>query len=327
MEEYREYLQYSLWVSDVKKRYLKNEKGKETYDPECITGIWLDSGSHGKYPVGVKKCTFEEYIDLIRTGHTVKRIRRLDGTTYDTRFLFIDLDNDIDENVSEEELKKLEKEIPGIRFLPSTSGNPHRWHIYLQTEEYIRDNAGLESEVERIMDALREICCREVTCDSSCYRNWYQVCYGMPQEGGFRLDIPEGTEFFCQQILKPNDRESIEDIVKFLTYEEFTTSKEKTSDREFKFSRSRIVPYNSKMLSRALGNPVLVDKAFSISPASARTIIVAVLLPCSAVVVPAAATGDLFQRLAVQLEVGQLGKIGLGLRLGHLVAPLLCQLH
>jgi hypothetical protein len=263
MEQYREYLQYSLWVSDVKKRYLKNEKGKETYDPECITGIWLDSGSHGKYPVGVKKCTFEEYIDLIRTGHTVKRIRHLDGTTYDTRFLFIDLDNDIDENVTEEELKKLEKEIPGIRFLPSTSGNPNRWHIYLQTEEYISDNAGLESEVKRVLDILREICGREVSCDTSCYRNWYQVCYGMPQDRGFQLDIPEGTEFFCQQILKSEDYDLFSKVKRYESYDQFM--KNFASDLE-EAKKRRIVPYNSRMLARELNLPVLVDKSFSIYP-------------------------------------------------------------
>lgn len=263
MEQYREYLQYSLWVSDVKKRYLKNEKGKETYDPECITGIWLDSGSHGKYPVGVKKCTFEEYIDLIRTGHTVKRIRHLDGTTYDTRFLFIDLDNDLDENVTEEELESLEKEIPGIRFLPSTSGNPNRWHIYLQTEEYISDSAGLESEAKRILDILRGICGREVSCDTSCYRNWYQVCYGMPQERGFQLEIPEETEFFCQQILKPKDYDLFAKTKRYGSYKEFM--KNIAYDLE-EAKKPRIVPYNSLLLSKELNLPVLVDKSYSIYP-------------------------------------------------------------
>ena len=263
MEKYREYLQYSLWVSDVKKKYLKNEKGKETYDPECITGIWLDSGSSGKYPVGVKKCSFEEYIDLVRSGHTVKRIRHLDGITYDTRFLFIDLDNDDEENVTEEELKRLEKKIPGLVFLPSTSGKPYRWHMYLQTEEFIKNNAELEHEANSVIEALEEICGRKITCDHSCYRNWYQVCYGMPQKDGLKLDIPEGTEFFCRQILKSEEYETFGKIKRYETYEEFI--KNSFSDLEEEKKR-RIIPYNSQMLSRELNRPILVDKSYSIYP-------------------------------------------------------------
>ena len=62
MKEYKEYLQFSLWVSDIKTLEVekKSKYGtiKKSAHPECIRGIWNSSGSKGPLPVGVKKCSF-----------------------------------------------------------------------------------------------------------------------------------------------------------------------------------------------------------------------------------------------------------------------------
>lgn len=267
MKKYTEYLQYSLWISDVKTKEIGDGKnGRTKYDPECIRGIWNSSGSHGIFPVGVKRCTFEDYIDLITSGHSVKRVQKIGVESFSSRFLFIDLDNDNGENVTEDELEAL-KLITNNRivFYPSTSGTPFRWHLYIETANPMFVVKDLKRETFKIISELESVCKRKVTCDSKCYQNWHQVCYGMPQREHYKLSIPEGTEFFCHQILKPKDDKEPVIVQRFDTYEEFNTSKRGNCGEQ----ESRLVPYNSKLLSRALNQPVLVDKSFSISPPSA----------------------------------------------------------
>ena len=262
MEKYTEFLQYSLWISDVKTKELGDGKnGRTKYDPECIRGIWNSSGSHGIFPVGVKRCTFEEYIELITTGHSVKRVQKMENECFTSRFLFIDLDNDDGENVNEDELEAL-KLITNSRivFYPSTSGTPFRWHLYIETANHMFDVKDLKRETFNIISELESVCKRKVTCDSKCYQNWHQVCYGMPQKEHYKLSIPEGTEFFCHQILKPKDDKDPVIVRKFTEYVEFSRMS-KSEKHEV-----RIVPYNSKMLARALGVGELRDKPFSISP-------------------------------------------------------------
>ena len=263
MKKYEEYLQYSLWISDVKTREIRIGKTNRTkYDPECIRGIWNSSGSHGIFPVGVKRCTFEDYIDLITSGHSVKRIQKIENTSFTSRFLFIDLDNDKGENVTEDELEAL-KLITNNRiiYFPSTSGTPFRWHLYVETPHPMSDVKDLKCETFKIISELESVCKRNVTCDSKCYQNWHQVCYGMPQKEHYKMSIPDGTEFFCHQILKPkNDKEPVI-VEKFSEYVEFRRKKKDREKNELK-----IVPYNSKMLTRALGIGELQDKPFSIYP-------------------------------------------------------------
>lgn len=263
MKKYTEYLQYSLWISDVKTKELgEGKNGRTKYDPECIRGIWNSSGSHGIFPVGVKRCTFEDYIDLITSGHSVKRVQKIGIENFSSRFLFIDLDNDNGENVTEDELEAL-KLITNNRivFYPSTSGTPFRWHLYIETANPMFVVKDLKRETFKIISELESVCKRKVTCDSKCYQNWHQVCYGMPQREHYKLSIPDGTEFFCHQILKPKDDKDPVILRKFTEYVEF---KRKSKEREPK--EVRIVPYNSKMLARALGIGELQDKPFSIYP-------------------------------------------------------------
>lgn len=263
MEKYREYLQYSLWISDVKTKQLGEGKNSRTkYDPECIRGIWNSSGSHGIFPVGVKRCTFEDYIDLITSGHSVKRVQKMGDESFLSRFLFIDLDNDNGENVTEEELEAL-KLITNNRivFYPSTSGTPFRWHLYVETAVPMFVAEDLRRETFKIISELESVCKRKVTCDSKCYQNWHQVCYGMPQREHYKLSIPDGTEFFCHQILKPRDDKDPVIVRKFTEYVEFKRKSKKRDPKEL-----RIVPYNSKMLARALRIGELHDKPFSIYP-------------------------------------------------------------
>ena len=264
MTKHQEYLQYSVWISDIKTKKL-TVNGYMKYDPECIRGIWNSSGSKGTFPVGVKRCTFEDYIDLIVTGHSIKRIHDINGVFQPSRFLFIDLDNDKNENVEEVELEAL-KYVTNNRivFYPSTSGTPYRWHLYIETSELMLNTDDLKRETFKIISELESVCKRKVTCDSKCYNSWYQVCYGMPQKEHYKLSIPDGTEFFCHQILKPwGDEPTL--IQKFDTYELFMLSNTKKSSRILG-SQMRIVPYNSKLLSKELNRPVLVDKSYSISP-------------------------------------------------------------
>lgn len=267
MKKYTEYLQYSLWISDVKTKALgEGKNGRTKYDPECIRGIWNSSGSHGIFPVGVKRCTFEDYIELITSGHSVKRVQKMGDESFSSRFLFIDLDNDKDENVTEDELEAL-KLITNNRivFYPSTSGTPFRWHLYVETANPMFVVKDLKRETFKIISELESVCKRKVTCDSKCYQNWHQVCYGMPQKQHYKLSIPDGTEFFCHQILKPKtDRDPV-NVRRFDTYEDFNASKIANA----KGDGPRLVPYSSRLLSRALNQPVLVDKSFSISPPSA----------------------------------------------------------
>lgn len=263
MKKYTEYLQYSLWISDVKTKELgEGKNGRTKYDPECIRGIWNSSGSHGIFPVGVKRCTFEDYIDLITSGHSVKRVQKIGDESFSSRFLFIDLDNDNGENVTEDELEAL-KLITNNRivFYPSTSGTPFRWHLYIETANPMFVVKDLKRETFKIISELESVCKRKVTCDSKCYQNWHQVCYGMPQREHYKLSIPDGTEFFCHQILKPKDDKDPVIIRKFTEYVEF---KRRSKEKELK--ELRIVPYNSKMLARALGIGELKDKPFSIYP-------------------------------------------------------------
>ena len=263
MKKYTEYLQYSLWISDVKTKELgEGKNGRTKYDPECIRGIWNSSGSHGIFPVGVKRCTFEDYIDLITSGHSVKRVQKIGVESFSSRFLFIDLDNDNGENVTEDELEALKLITnSNIVFYPSTSGTPFRWHLYIETANPMFVVKDLKRETFKIISELESVCKRKVTCDSKCYQNWHQVCYGMPQRERYKLSIPDGTEFFCHQILKPKDDRDPVIIRKFTEYVEF---KRKSKEKELK--ELRIVPYNSKMLARALGIGELKDKPFSIYP-------------------------------------------------------------
>lgn len=263
MKKYTEYLQYSLWISDVKTKELgEGKNGRTKYDPECIRGIWNSSGSHGIFPVGVKRCTFEDYIDLITSGHSVKRVQKMGVESFSSRFLFIDLDNDNGENVTEDELEALKLITNShIVFYPSTSGTPFRWHLYIETSNPMFVVKDLKRETFKIISELESVCKRKVTCDSKCYQNWHQVCYGMPQREHYKLSIPDGTEFFCHQILKPKDDRDPVIIRKFTEYVEF---KRKSKEKELK--ELRIVPYNSKMLARALGIGELKDKPFSIYP-------------------------------------------------------------
>lgn len=263
MKKYTEYLQYSLWISDVKTKELgEGKNGRTKYDPECIRGIWNSSGSHGIFPVGVKRCTFEDYIDLITSGHSVKRVQKIGVESFSSRFLFIDLDNDNGENVTEDELEALKLITNShIVFYPSTSGTPFRWHLYIETSNPMFVVKDLKRETFKIISELESVCKRKVTCDSKCYQNWHQVCYGMPQREHYKLSIPDGTEFFCHQILKPKDDRDPVIIRKFTEYVEF---KRKSKEKELK--ELRIVPYNSKMLARALGIGELKDKPFSIYP-------------------------------------------------------------
>ena len=263
MKKYTEYLQYSLWISDVKTKELgEGKNGRTKYDPECIRGIWNSSGSHGIFPVGVKRCTFEDYIDLITSGHSVKRVQKIGVESFSSRFLFIDLDNDNGENVTEDELEAL-KLITNNRivFYPSTSGTPFRWHLYIETANPMFVVKDLKRETFKIISELESVCKRKVTCDSKCYQNWHQVCYGMPQREHYKLSIPDGTEFFCHQILKPKDDKDPVIIRKFTEYVEFKRKSKEGEPKEL-----RIVPYNSKMLARALGIGELQDKPFSIYP-------------------------------------------------------------
>ena len=263
MREYREYLQYSLWISDVKTKELGERKnGRIKYDPECIRGIWNSSGSHGIFPVGVKRCSFDDYIELITSGHSVKRVQKMGDESFSSRFLFIDLDNDKDENVTEDELEAL-KIITNNRivFYPSTSGTPFRWHLYIETANPMFVVKDLKRETFKIISELESVCKRKVTCDSKCYQNWHQVCYGMPQKEHYKMSIPDGTEFFCHQILKAKDDRDPVIIRKFTEYVEFKRKSKKRDKSEL-----RIVPYNSKLLSRALGTGELQDKPFSIYP-------------------------------------------------------------
>ena len=264
MKKYEEYLQYSLWISDVKTKEIRTGKnGRTKYEHECIRGIWNSSGSHGIFPVGVKRCTFEDYIELITSGHSVKRIQKIENEVFTSRFLFIDLDNDKGENVTEDELEAL-KLITNNRivYFPSTSGTPFRWHLYVETPHPMSDVKDLKCETFKIISELESVCKRKVTCDSKCYQNWHQVCYGMPQKEHYKLSIPDGTEFFCHQILKPKDDKDPVIVHRFDTYEEFKKAKSKDRGEP----EARLVPYSSKMLSRMLGKPVLIDKAFSITP-------------------------------------------------------------
>lgn len=266
MAKYQEYLQYSLWTSDIKTKEIEVNATHKRYDPECIRGIWNASGSKGTFPVGVKKCTFDDYIELIVTGHSVKRIRDLDGLFQPSRFLFIDLDNDENEDVEEVELEAL-KYVTNNRivFYPSTSGTPHRWHLYIETTNNMLDTDDLKRETFKIISELESVCKRKVTCDYKCYTSWYQVCYGMPQKEHYKLSIPEDTEFFCHQILKPPVGEKAPKIKRYETYELFMLSNTKKSSRILS-EYNRLVPYNSKLLSKELNRPVLIDKSYSISP-------------------------------------------------------------
>ncbi len=258
MEEYRELLQFSLYVSNIKNKEIKRKNGKKKCDEKCIKGIWINSGSHGKYILGVKHCTFDEYVNLVRTGHTVRRIRCLNGVVYPTRFLFLDFDNTLGENISENEIRQLESE--KVRVLPSSSGNPYKWHVYVFTDELCDTLTDLERESRKIIDKLREICRREISFDDNTIHNWHLVCYGMPQMAEFSLDIPEGVEFFTPQILKDGVIRK-----KFDTYEDWLNSQVVKK----KYGNARIVPYNSRMLLEVLQDQkYLLDKSFSIYPPS-----------------------------------------------------------
>ena len=263
VSKYTEYVQFSLWTSDIKTKPAEKPTRNKQYDPECIRGIWINSGSKGKLPVGVKRCTFDEYLDLIVTGHSVKRIGKIMDKEQPSRFLFIDLDNDLGENVTEVELESLQLISNNrILFYPSTSGTPYKWHLYILTANLMKDTDDLKSETLNIISDLEKVCKRKVTCDSKCYKNWYQVCYGMPQEDHYKLDVPDDTEFFCHQILKDGD---LEQTKHFSSVDEFfirTGRVKKSEDGQ----SPRIVPYNTKLLARAVGKSELRDKPFSIYP-------------------------------------------------------------
>jgi hypothetical protein len=257
MEEYRELIQFSLYVGTAKVRYLENGR----LDPTCVMKIWNRTNWDTSCPVGLKKCTFDEYVDLIRTGHTVRRVCKVNGNLVPSRFLFIDFDNKIGENITEKEIRSLESDqvkiMPSASYIEGSEEQCYRWHAYLYSSENIWNVTDLRRITEEFVDKLRRVCGRPISYDERIFRSMHQVCYGRPQLS-YELEIPEGVEEFSKQ-LKVEDDFKIHPV----SYEEIESS-ESTTDPS-----RQIVPYNSRMLLRRLadrGITELHDKSFSISP-------------------------------------------------------------
>lgn len=67
---------------------------------------------------GLKYFTFEEYINAIKSGHSIKRLHTYNGNFIPTRFITIDID-DLEAKITEDEIKPLENN--NCVILPSTS--------------------------------------------------------------------------------------------------------------------------------------------------------------------------------------------------------------
>ena len=262
MNEYRELLQFSLYVGS--KKVVKRHK---KLDNRCIMAIWNRTNYDPTCPVGIKKCSFDEYVELIRTGHTIKRIPKIDGVLIPTRFLFIDFDNEDGENITEKEIRSLESD--KVKILPSSSWTEdsnkpcYKWHAYLYSERNIWNVQELKEATKEFVKKLEAVCERKITYDERVSSSLYQVCYGRPQPT-YELDIPDGVERFSPQLTVKNDFRA-----RTILPEELQCHKEQKSENGEVLN---IVPYNSRMLLRELQNRYkeeifeLHDKSFSISP-------------------------------------------------------------
>ena len=91
-KEYKEILQYEPWV-DINK--------------ECQEQNIRKSSKNDLYAVGIKEFTFNEFINAVKAGHSIKRVHTFENKFIPTRYITIDID-DLDAKVSKDELKSFE---------------------------------------------------------------------------------------------------------------------------------------------------------------------------------------------------------------------------
>lgn len=229
MQEYTELLQYMPWIDTSKQAQLENVK---------------KSSNCKNYAVGIKYFTFDEYVDAIQSGHSVKRIHTYKGEFIPTRFVTVDIDDE-DARVTEEEIRKFESDT--CKVTSSTSGNPYKWHVHILSDFPCMTTQDLYNITNSWIKALIDKLGRFVRFDPKLTNTWGQWVYGVPQETRIREVLPDTIEF-CKQISKISAYRFVE--VKF--------------DHE-KLKEYIRIPFKLKDVARFIGTDTFEDKTYRIN--------------------------------------------------------------
>jgi hypothetical protein len=228
-EDYRELVQFTVYVGNSRDKVVeKGNNGFMLYDRNSVMAIWLNSGKRGDFPMGVKLCTAEDMRDLVSSGHTIKRARRIfDRNGSGTNVLVIRTKHSLNfPGPTEVEIKeKIETLDPGSVFAVHDSiPSPGMWLIFIQLRERCmrkRDYERVYVEwVTKIEEALR----RNIKTDEMLISNPYIQLDGIPQNE-YKLSIPKDTLFFCHQIVKDT---KLDELKKYKTYEDWRCRNFKT---------------------------------------------------------------------------------------------------
>lgn len=252
---YTERWQYLLWVGTHKDPPPKGQK----QDPETdlSTKKMANRSSpktRNKFNVGVKAFTFNELVDALRQGHSIKRIGPI-GIANGTRFLIVDIDNDNDERITPEELDHFCNGRDNIAWTKGGSGRDYRYHIIVFLDHPIYTSSEAKAESLALAKELAEDIGRdiEILPDENQYK-MLQWCYGVPQERMERREI-EGTELWCRQI-------TVENSYKVIPVDQADYQPKPKSDKTEVQEKRKIMPYNTAMLASMLNDGQLYASKF-----------------------------------------------------------------
>jgi len=119
---------------------------------------------------GIKSFTFEEFVEAIKSGHSIKRLTQYNGKFVPTRFLTIDIDNTDGSNVTADEILPLVNE--NCIILNSTSQNPYKWHIYINLFKLCYTTEDLYNETKNWITNLENRINRSVEFDEKLTNTW-----------------------------------------------------------------------------------------------------------------------------------------------------------
>ncbi|WP_407458135.1 hypothetical protein [Fibrobacter sp.] len=252
---YTEKWQYLPWVGTHKD---PPEKGQEPDPKNDLSTKKMANNSSPKYRnefyVGVKAFTFNELVDALRKGHSIKRIGPI-GITNGTRFLIIDIDNDKNECITPEQLDHFCKGRHHIAWTKGGSGRDYRYHIIVFLDHPIYTSSEAEAETKAILKELAEDIGRDIEIKPD--ENQYQMlqwCYGVPQDRMERREI-EGTELWCRQITKNNSYNIVP------ADQADNLPKQKRDKTEVK-EKPKLMPYTTAMLANMLYDKQLYAKKY-----------------------------------------------------------------
>lgn len=221
-KDMRELVQFTIFTGTSREKIEeKCRNGWIKYDKYSVKAIWLNSGKSGSHPMGVKLCTAKDMRDLVASGHTIKRARRVfdyDGTGSNVLIIRTKHSLNFPGPTEIEIREKIEALDPERVFaVHDAIPSPGMWLIFIDLEDRCMRKCDYEKAYKEWLYRIEEAIKRNIKTDELVLSNPYIQINGIPQEE-YKLSIPDDTLFFCQQIVKDTN---LSDLKKYKTYDDW----------------------------------------------------------------------------------------------------------